>query len=518
MLPDIKNLMVVLTLALVLFRLAKPLAMHYMGEADFARRRNVWLALTVVGFLSPSFWLYVAIAIPILIWARRKESNPVALYLLLLQVIPSVLIAIPTVGIGELFDLDNYRLLSFCILVPVALRLRRAEHRTPINRLQGMDYLLLAFGALQVVFYVRPDLPNHIILPDSPTNALRRALLFLVDAYALYFAVSRGLSSRRHIVDAMATFCLGCAIMAGVAIFESARHWLLYTDIPMRWAGLGGFYYEREGVVRAQASAGHALSLGCLLAVAFGFWLYLQTYLPSKRVRILVTMFLWVGLVAAYSRGPWAGAVVIYLAFMAIGPGAFGRIFKAGAVIAGVLGIVSFSPLGERIFKVLPIVGGSTNDATLSYRQKLAARSWELILEHPFFGDQLAYLKMEDLRQGEGIIDLVNSYAEVALFYGFVGLFVFVGFILLGLVQAYQAVRQTLVLDPEYARLGRSLVACILGTLLMLLDSSFMLAYEKMFYILAGLSTAYVFVRPVLELAPGAQTAGEAIDAHLRYR
>jgi O-antigen ligase len=496
---SLKNLIVVLALALVIFRLAKPIAMHFISDSDFSRRRNVWLVLTVVGFLSPTFWLYVAVAIPLLIWARRKDSNPVALYLLLLHVIPSVLIAIPTVGISELFDLDNYRLLSFCILIPVALRSRRAEHPTPSTRLQGMDYFLLAFGALNVIFYVRPDLPGHIILPDSLTNVLRRALLFLVDAYALYFAVSRSLASRRHIVDAMATFCLGCAIMAAVAIVESARHWLLYTDIPLRWVGRGGFYYERAGVVRAQASAGHALSLGCLLAVAFGFWLYLQTYLASKRVRVAVTILLWLGLLAAYSRGPWAGAVVIYLAFMAIGPGAFGRIFKAAVVVAGVLAIVSFSPLGDRIFKVLPFSGGSTNDVTLNYRQRLASRSQQLILEHPFFGDQLAYSKMEDLRQGEGLIDLVNTYAQIALFYGFVGLFFFLGFILLGLVRAYQAVRQTTVSDPEAARLGTSLVACILGALLMLLDSSFMLAYEKMFYVLAGLSAAYVHMRPTSE-------------------
>jgi hypothetical protein len=512
---SLKNLIVVLVIALVVFRLAKPIAMRFISDSDFSRRRNVWLALTVVGFLSPTFWLYVAVAIPLLIWARRKDSNPVALYLSLLHVIPSVLIAIPTVGISELFDLDNYRLLSFCILIPVALRLRRAEPPA-LARLQAVDYFLLAFGALNVIFYVRPDLPNHIILPDSPTNVLRRALLFLVDAYALYFAVSRSLTSRRHIVDAMAAFCLGCAVMAGVAIFESARHWLLYTDIPMRWVGNGGFYYERAGVVRAQASAGHALSLGCLLAVAFGFWLYLQTYLASKPVRVAVTIFFWLGLIAAYSRGPWAGAVVIYLAFMAIGPGAFGRIFKAAAVVAGVLAMVSFSPLGDRIFKVLPFAGGATNDVTLNYRQRLATRSWQLILENPFFGDQFTYSQMDDLRQGEGIIDLVNSYAQVALFYGFVGLFFFLGFILLSLVRAYQAVRQTALSEPEFALLGRSLVACIVGELLMLLDSSFMLAYEKMFYVLAGLAAAYVYMRPASESERAAWT-GTLSEGTTRY-
>jgi len=500
MLQSLKSLIFVLVLALVIFRLARPIAMHFTSQADFSRRRNVWIALTAIAFLSPSFWLFVALAIPVLIWARRRDSNPVALYLLLLHVVPQGLVPIPVVGINELIDLDNYRLLSFCILIPVALRLRRAQNSTPIARLQAMDYFLLAFGALQVIFYVRPDLPNQVMLPDSLTNVLRRGFLFLVDAYAAYFVVSRGCAKREHIVDAMATFCLACAIMAAVAMLETARHWLLYADIPLRWTGFyNRAYLERGGVLRAQASAGHALALGYLLAIGFGFWLYLQTQVASKRLRIAVTGLLWLGLVAAYSRGPWIGAVAIYLVFMSIGRGGVTRIFKAAAAIAVVLVAVSFSPLGDRIFRVLPFFGGSVNVETVTYRQQLAARSWELIQEHPFFGDQFVYLHMEDLRQGEGIIDLVNIYAEIALFYGLVGLFFFVGFILLSCMRAYRAVRQAALSDPDFSRLGASLVACIVGTLLMFFDASFMLGYEKMFYVLAGLGAAYAALatRPV---------------------
>jgi hypothetical protein len=497
MLQSLKDLIVVLAFALVIFRLGKPIALRFASEADFARRRNVWLALTTVAFLSPSFWFFVVLAIPVLIWARRKDPNPVALYLLLLHVIPSLLIAIPVVGINELFSLDNYRLLSFCILVPVALRIRQGTGRGPTTGLQTMDYLLLAFGALYVAFYVPPDLPNHVILHDSLTNVVRRALLFLVDAYALYFVVSRGCTTRGQILDAMAAFCLGCAIMALVAAFESVRHWLLYADLQVRWIGIySRLYLERGGVLRAEASAGHSLALGYLLAIAFGFWLYLQTHVDSRRLRWAVTALLWLGLVAAYSRGPWVGAVAIYLAFMAVGPGSFGRIFKAATVVAVVLGIISFSPLGDRIVKVLPFMGGGVDQANVAYRQQLAARSWQLILDHPLLGDQLALSKMEDLRQGEGIIDLVNTYASVALFYGLIGLFLFVGFALLGLIRAYRTARETAVSDPDFARLGTSLVACILGTLLMLFDASFILGYEKMFYVLAGLATAYVQLRP----------------------
>src|SRR5262249_32793422 len=155
---------------------------------------------------------------------------------------------------------------------------------------------------------------------------------------------------------------------------------------------------------------------------------------------------------AAYSRGPWIGAVAIYLVFMSIGRGALTRIFKATAAVTVVLVAVSFSPLGDRIFKVLPFFGGSVNVETVTYRQQLAARSWELIQEHPFLGDQFVYKHMEDLGKGEGFIDLVNIWAEIALFYGLVGLFFFAGFILLSLSRAFRAARQATVSDPDFAR------------------------------------------------------------------
>ena len=78
----------------------------------------------------------------------------------------------------------------------------------------------------------------------------------------------------------------------------------------------------------------------------------------------------------------------------------------------------------------IPYFGESTERASVDYRQQLAERSWELIQSHPFLGDPLVKTKMEDLRQGEGIIDFVNTYAEVTLFYGSIGLVVFLAAII----------------------------------------------------------------------------------------
>jgi O-antigen ligase len=107
---------------------------------------------------------------------------------------------------------------------------------------------------------------------------------------------------------------------------------------------------------------------------------------------------------------------------------------------------------------------------------------------------ELAYAKMEDLRQGQGIIDLVNTYIEVALFYGLCGLSLFCGFILVGLFNVFRLTKANIQADPDFASLGICIAACILGSLLMMASNSFRLGPEKMYYVLAGLAAAYGYL------------------------
>jgi O-antigen ligase len=353
--------------------------------------------------------------------------------------------------------------------------------------------LLIGYGVLQVALFIPPDLPGHVLLHDSSTNMLRRAFLFFVDVYVLYFVVSRSCSNRRAIVEAQAAFCLACAVMAATGVFEELKHWLLYGDFAKGWIDDPrlGFYLFRGDTLRAQASAGHALALGYLLAVAFGFWLYLRSHVRTARSRIGVMILLWFGLLAAYSRGPWIGAATIYFAFVILSPRAFPRLVRAAGIIVILAAVVSVTPLASRITNVLPFMGGSVDVGTIDYRSRVIEQSWQIIQRHPFFGDQQAIFKMENLRQGEGIIDVVNTYAGIALNKGFVGLGIFVCFIVVALVRAYRRTKVLAKSDPDLALLGVSVVACILGTLLMLENCSFILAYEKMFYVLAGLAAAY---------------------------
>ena len=496
--PNFKELVVVLGISTIAFMWLKPIALRFTAEADFLRRRNLWLLLTFIGFLSPNIWLYALLAGPLMLWGGRKDSNPIALYLILLQVIPPVAIPIPfTVpGISTLFDFGNYRLLAICILVPTIGRIRKDTAAGEMRALRSTDLWLLGFGLLQTLLYIRSDMANAYLLHDSPTNMLRRLVLFLLDIYALYYAVSRSCTSKAKIVDAMAAFCVVSCVMSLEAVFESLRHWLLYQGLALRLSpgdlGMLLGYLMRNGVLRAQGAAGHPLALGYLFAVAFGFWLYLRPQVESRFQRVSVTVVLWAGLIAAYSRGPWIGAIAIYFVIVALDPRAFGRLARVAAVMILPAMVIALTPLGHRIAAVLPFMGGSVDSGDLDYRQRLASTSWDLIMNHPYFGDQDFMAKMHELRQGQGIIDIVNTYAGTALEYGLVGLSLFVGFMLVTMIKGYRFMRQIRQRDSDLARLGSCMLACIAGTLLMLYNASFAFGYEKMFYVLAGLTAAYV--------------------------
>ena len=490
----LKELIYVLIIAVIIFRLAKPIALQFSSQSDFARRRTVWLILTIAAFLSPNFWLFALIAAPLLYWGGNRDSNPVAFYLVLLTVIPPVDFSIPVLGINWLFDLNIYRLLAFFVLIPAAMRLRRTQGGDNAESQFGkMDLLLLGFLALQVLLYVPPDIPGHAPEPDSATNMLRRAFLAVVDVYVVYYVASRSCRTRELIAEALAGYCLCCALSAAIAMFEAARSWLLYADIARDWTGNPGwgFYLMRGGALRAMAATGHPLALGFMLALAFGFWLYLRTRIASRIARVGGTLLFWGGLLAAYSRGPWLGAIVVYLSFAILRPRAFTKLVKAAAYVGILLGGILISPLGDRITSVLPMMGGTVDASNVLYREQLMTRSWELITDNPLFGDQLAYLKLSDLRQGQGIIDFVNTYAAVAVFYGFVGLSLFVAFILLALSRAWRARARILTLDSDLGFLGAALVASMVGTLLLLAVNSLGGCTEKAVYLLAALAIGY---------------------------
>lgn len=485
---NLKVLLVVLVLASAVFAVAKSTCLRFMSESDFTHRRNVWFILTASAFTISNFWLYSLVAFAVMYWAGKKDQNPVALYVLLLHVVPPLGMELPTVLVSNLFKLDNYRILAFAILIPTAWRITHAKNKSQFDSYKSFDRWILAYLLLQLA----------LLLPyEELTNTVRRGFLFVIDSMVLFYVVSRTCSERSKLIETMAMCVVAGCILAVVAVFESPKGWLLYAGLSNSWGIENNFAYLHRGdILRAQASAGHALSLGYLLAIALGFWLFLSSELTPRMKTWAGAIVIWAGLIAAFSRAPWLAAALVFLIYQAMGPNGMRQLSKTLLVFTPIAGIILATPLGTRIIDNLPFIG-SVGAVNVDYRQNLATAAWERINEYPFFGDPFFMTHLEHLRQGQGIIDLVNVYLNVAMLFGLVGLTIFVAPLLISLGKTWLLSRRLSLDNIQLATLGTALLACIVGTLFFIATSSFIDGIAKFFYLLMGMAAGYIHIAQV---------------------
>jgi O-antigen ligase len=173
--------------------------------------------------------------------------------------------------------------------------------------------------------------------------------------------------------------------------------------------------------------------------------------------------------------------------FLATRPDAAKRLAGGLTALAVLFALMYVSPLKESVLDRLPFIG-TADQETVEYRRVLAEVSWTLIQQNPFFGDPFVASRMESLRNGQGIIDIVNGYIYTALFNGLVGLALLVGFSLLALFRGFAAFRQSN--DDRDARtLGAALLASMVAALVYVATAG----YNETLYMLFGLSVSYAF-------------------------
>jgi O-antigen ligase len=484
---NLKALAVIIFLATIVFTFAGRYVCATTQYEDFTRRRNLWFMLTIAAFLAHNFLLYTLIAIPLVIFANRREHSAPSLYFFLVFVLPSAHFLIPGMGgINYFLDLTYQRLLTLIILLPAFFALRRQSDITSFGR-SGTDKLLIAYLLLNVVIY---------FFNTTLTDSLRNDFYLLIDIFLPYFVISRSLKNLPAFRDALLSLVLAIMVLAPLAVFESMKHWLLYSVVTREL----GFeqqsmteYLMRDGIIRAIATAGQPIALGYLMVVGMGLYIFLQHSIEHKLIRRLGMSLLAAGLISSLSRGPWIGALVLFVAYIATGRYAIRRIMSLALMAMLVLPLLSILPRGERAINLLPFIG-TTEKETIDYRERLITNSMIVIKRNPWFGskDYLKAPEMQAMRQGQGIIDIVNSYIGLALTQGLVGLVLFVSFFALTLLGIYRAMRLIPDKDSEEYLLGRVLLATLLAILIIIFTASSITIIPIVYWSFAGMGIAYV--------------------------
>ena len=483
----LKALVVILVLALVAFAFAKvPACATVSTREDFDRRRKLWFAITLVAFLASNYWLHIAVIALLLFFAQRREPNKLALFYFLLFAIPPIDREIPGMGIlGAFFVIHYHRLLFLVVLLPVYLFLRKQPDTERFGRLFS-DKLFAAFFILNFV----------LTWPTASfTESLRTAAFYpFIDYFLPYYVASRSLKNLQEFREVLMAFVVAAMVLSLIGVFEYVRHWLLYAELDdalgVRWQY--GRYFSRGGDLRALGSIGQPIPFGYAIAVAMGCFVFLRKSVPNTRVWYLGMILLTGGLISSLSRGPWVGAAVMLLVFLAVGPSPALHLTKLGILGAIVTPPILLSPVGEKILDRLPFIG-KIQAENVTYRQQLLEVSIYQIQKNPWFGDRyfMGTPEMVDLTQGQGIIDLVNSYAAIGLANGLVGLGLFLGFFSVVLLRIFKCMRSVPDRNSEMYLLGQTLFAILVGILAILATVSSLNVVPIIYWSLAGLGVAY---------------------------
>jgi O-antigen ligase len=477
-------LLQILLLSTAFFAIASRPAVAIIGRGQFTRRRNLWFGLTLAAFLAHSFLIYAFIALALLLYAKRYESNITALYFFILFALPVATFTIPGWGlISFLFELSHARMLALVILLPAFFSLIRQNDTLPFGRASS-DKALAAYLVLTVILYLRDT---------TMTDTLRQTFYLFIDVFLPFFVISRSLKNMQTFKDSLLSLMIAIMVLAPIAVIEFFRDWLLYKPVISGLAMEGGMtgYLGRDGMLRVSASVGHPIALGYLMVVGMGFYLFLQGNFRQKLIRRLGMALLAAGLIAPLSRGPWVGACVLLIVFTATGRNPARRLM--GWAIAGMLALLLLSALpgGEKAINLLPFIG-TTEKSNVDYRERLITNSIIVIQRTPWFGsiNFMETPEMLALYEG-GIIDVVNTYIRIALEKGFVGLGLFVGFFALVVIGVKRAMRSITDRESEEYLLGRVLLATLLAILLIIFTVSSITIIPLVYWSVAGIGVAY---------------------------
>ena len=454
----IRSLIVVLVLAVPAFYIGRQIASSIIPDREFVIWRNIWFAVTVAAFLSANFLVHTAVIFMVCYYARSVRAASPGLFLILLLAVPLGNFEIGGAGIiNSLINLNNARLLSIFLLVPMFFARRAAGHaQASVYTLP--DWLIVSYVFLLLALQLRSS-------EATGTAMMRSGTIYVLDVLIPYFAFSRLVTSVEDVRKVFLALVIAVLPLALIAVFELAKGWHLYAALSAAW-GSGSSYLRRAGMLRASASAFESITFGFVAMTALGCMLGIWPAIRTPRIRKIVSGAFAAGLIATLARGPWVGSAVLLAVYFAIKPNQVANVGKLAAI--GVVALVLFSliPGSARLLQFLPFIG-SVDEGSVTYRQQLFENSMAVIQQYPIFGtvDYRKTPEMIAMRNGEGLIDIVNTYLEIAMRSGLVGLGLYVGIFASILLRLRRMLKSNAVKDQNFRNLAYASVATLTAML-----------------------------------------------------
>jgi hypothetical protein len=481
-------LIYILTISFLGFSLSKFITKDIIAPKEFAVWRKAWFLMTIAAFAIPNFWMFIVTSIFLIYYLSKSTEDKVALYFILLFSVPYINLEIPGVGSINYFFTCNFpRVLSLFLLVPEAIRIAKSNRDFGFGKI-WTDRWMLIYGSIWFIL---------VTLSYGVTSGVRLGLYTFLQLGIPYYVISRGIKTLEQMKTALFAFVSVSLVLSLIGIFENKKNWLVYNSLFDQFGAPHAFtnYIMRGSELRAVATFDLPIILGFFLVVAIGLYLFIYPDIKNKLLQLIGGGILFVGILAPISRGPWVGLAVFAGMYAMLGKN---KLKKIGIFIPTALALIillNYLPNGQKYLDLIPFVG-TTDAENVTYRQRLFENSMIVISHQPFFGSQgtLDFRnepEMVELRQGQGIVDIVNTYLLEALQSGCISLFCFVMIYLSAMTRIWSYKNRIKKISSELEQFGNVVLAILISILVMIATVSSIEHIPYIINIVLALGIAY---------------------------
>lgn len=493
MIYALKLLAVVFTVTLLAAYVFRSAFKDIFSKTEYRRVWTLVLLGVTASYLCrfPAVFLLVVAGIGVYgaLATGRGPAGKIGIYVLFACTLPPINQVLGGFGgINYLLNVDHRRVLSLLLLSWAAIEIMAAKATPRTVKFLWVDLLVVGYQALRFALNV----------PHSTYTTLARILAeSTLDILLPYFVVTRGVRSMADLRFVCGYLFIGIAFVASVGVAETVLQHNLYSGLQTIYDVQWQLTYAlmRGNLIRVQATTPQPIILAFMLLFGIGlfYWLKGQQWRRPATFALLAAIL--ITEVATFSRGPWLAAIVMCLALLAmrrLSAAAF-KITLAAVVLGGVA--LKLAGADQQVVAALGAIFGSEQAdlSSIEYRRELLDTSLALIKQSPWLGVPNYAAQMQSLKQGEGIIDIVNSYVAIMLDAGLVGLVLYLMPYLIVLNRLISTIRRRKFGAPEGgSRFAPAFTALILGCLFAIFTASTFSVIPLLLTLLLSLPTAWL--------------------------
>lgn len=362
----------------------------------------ILISLPFAALLNKNPFVFFTYLVIVTAFNSRSKLDLAGTYLLLLPTMPALTM---DTGVGGIYllNLSSIAAMGFGALIG-SFAARSPRTKSPCF----YDLCVLTLIIMFVFIYNR----------DGNATVLLRGFTTYIIAFAGPFLLIRGCAKdTRDIEGLLIRLCAGGMIVAITGIFQARWQWIifetyyqtLHVPIPLTTAALS----LRAGLLRTGGSMVDYTAGGMFLALVVSIFPLLRSKFTPRGFYIALLILLG-GLVVTQSRGAWVAAIAGSI-FVAAFRGQWRRFF----ILIGSVATVEFALITFAKSSRLAQIAGQTSEAvgTIDYRQRLFTLGIQQIKNHPMLGQTPEHLSLNlyELKQGQNIVDFVNSHLFIAM-------------------------------------------------------------------------------------------------------